>query len=79
MSASPHAAPHIAGDPSLLTARQRELVALAAELGSTRFAPRAAEHDREASFPVENYRDLRDNSPRATWAFAARRPIFTRC
>jgi alkylation response protein AidB-like acyl-CoA dehydrogenase len=61
MSAAPHATPHIAGDPALLTARQRELVALAEELGRTRFAPRAAEHDREASFPLQNYRDLRDS------------------
>jgi alkylation response protein AidB-like acyl-CoA dehydrogenase len=61
MSASPHAAPHIAGDPALLTPRQRELVALAAELGRSRFGPRAAGHDRDASFPLENYRDLRDS------------------
>src|SRR5512139_3955383 len=56
-----HPTPHMAGDPALLTPRQRELVALAAELGRTRFAPRAAAHDRDASFPVENLRDLRDN------------------
>jgi alkylation response protein AidB-like acyl-CoA dehydrogenase len=56
-----HPAMHIAGDPALLTPRQRELVALAADLGRTRFAPRAAEHDRDASFPIENYRDLRDS------------------
>ena len=61
MTASTHAISHIAGDPALLTPRQRELVALAAELGRTRFAPRAAEHDRNASFPVENYRDLRES------------------
>jgi alkylation response protein AidB-like acyl-CoA dehydrogenase len=61
MTASTHTKPHIAGDPTLLTPRQRELVALAAELGRTRFAPRAAEHDRDASFPVENYRDLRES------------------
>lgn len=52
---------HIAGDPALLTPRQRELVALAAELGADRFAPRAAEHDRDASFPRENLRDLCDS------------------
>jgi alkylation response protein AidB-like acyl-CoA dehydrogenase len=61
MPVSPHATPHIAGDPSALTERQRELIALAADLGRTRFAPRAAEHDRDASFPTENYRDLRDS------------------
>jgi alkylation response protein AidB-like acyl-CoA dehydrogenase len=61
MSAAPsHPQAHIAGDPTLLTPRQRELVALAAELGRTCFAPRAAQHDRDASFPIENYRDLRD-------------------
>lgn len=61
MTASTRATPHIAGDPALLTPRQRELVALAAELGRRRFADRAALHDREASFPVENLRDLRDS------------------
>ncbi|HJV68055.1 acyl-CoA dehydrogenase family protein [Ideonella sp.] len=61
MTASTRATPHIAGDPALLSPRQRELVALAAELGRTRFAPRAAVHDRDATFPVENLRDLRDS------------------
>ena len=61
MTESTRATPHIAGDPALLTPRQRELVALAAELGSSRFAGRAAQHDRDASFPVENIRDLRDS------------------
>ena len=61
MTQSTRATPHIAGDPALLTPRQRELVALAAELGRGRFAGRAAQHDREASFPVENIRDLRDS------------------
>ncbi len=51
--------PHIAGDASALTAAQRELVGRAAELGRSRFAPRAARWDREASFPFENYDDLR--------------------
>ena len=32
-----------------------ELVALAADLGERRFAPRAERYDREGSFPVENY------------------------
>ncbi|MFY9513232.1 MAG: acyl-CoA dehydrogenase family protein [Rubrivivax sp.] len=49
---------HIAGNPDTLTARQRELVALAAALGRERFAPRAAQHDQEASFPVQNLADL---------------------
>jgi alkylation response protein AidB-like acyl-CoA dehydrogenase len=50
---------HIAGDAMRLTPRQRELIALAEQLGREKFAPRAARHDREASFPYENYDDLR--------------------
>ena len=37
-----------------------ELVALAAELGRERFAPRAAKYDVDAIFPDENYTDLGD-------------------
>jgi alkylation response protein AidB-like acyl-CoA dehydrogenase len=43
-----------------MTPRQRELVGIARELGRDWFAPRAAQHDREASFPMANYADLRD-------------------
>ncbi len=50
---------HIAGNPSHLTAQQRELIELASTLGREKFAPRAAAHDRDASFPFENYEDLR--------------------
>ena len=50
---------HIAGNPNVLTPQQRELIELAATLGRERFAPRAAAHDRDASFPFENYADLR--------------------
>jgi alkylation response protein AidB-like acyl-CoA dehydrogenase len=50
---------HIAGNTATLTPQQRELVALAATLGREKFAPRAATHDREASFPFDNYADLR--------------------
>ncbi len=50
---------HIAGNPALLTAQQRELIELAATLGREKFAGRAAAHDREASFPFDNYADLR--------------------
>ncbi|WP_216215388.1 acyl-CoA dehydrogenase family protein [Amycolatopsis aidingensis] len=41
-----------------LTDRQREFVDMAAELAD-RFAERAAEHDRDNSFPHENYEDMR--------------------
>jgi alkylation response protein AidB-like acyl-CoA dehydrogenase len=50
---------HIAGNPRSLTPQQRDLVALAAQLGAEKFAPRAAKHDLEASFPFDNYADLR--------------------
>ena len=43
-----------------MTDRQRELVGIARELGREKFAPRAAKYDDEASFPFENYDDLRD-------------------
>jgi alkylation response protein AidB-like acyl-CoA dehydrogenase len=50
---------HIAGSTENLTAQQRELIELAATLGREKFAPRAARYDAEASFPFENYEDLR--------------------
>jgi alkylation response protein AidB-like acyl-CoA dehydrogenase len=49
----------IAGDVSALTTQQRDLLALASALGREKFAGRAARWDREASFPFENYADLR--------------------
>jgi alkylation response protein AidB-like acyl-CoA dehydrogenase len=52
--------PHIAGNADWLTAQQRDLIDLAGRLGRERFAPRAARHDRDATFPFENYADLRD-------------------
>jgi alkylation response protein AidB-like acyl-CoA dehydrogenase len=42
-----------------LTDRQRELLAIAHDLGETCFAPRAALWDESATFPVANYEDLR--------------------
>lgn len=42
-----------------LTDRQRELVDIARRLGHEKFAPRAAGYDRAASFPFENFADLR--------------------
>jgi alkylation response protein AidB-like acyl-CoA dehydrogenase len=38
--------------------RQQELMERAYTLAIERFAPRAAKHDREASFPIEDYADL---------------------
>lgn len=46
--------------PFAQSPRQRELLAIAERLGRERFGPRAAAHDREASFPFENYADLRE-------------------
>ena len=51
---------HIAGNPAKLTAQQRELIEIAATLGREKFAPRAAQIDRDAVFPFENYADMRD-------------------
>jgi len=41
-----------------LTEQQATLIAGAQRLAADKFAARAARHDREASFPTENYRDL---------------------
>src|SRR5882672_7132027 len=40
--------------------RQQALIDKAYALAVERFAPRAAQHDREASFPFEDYADLRE-------------------
>ncbi|HWM77716.1 MAG TPA: acyl-CoA dehydrogenase family protein, partial [Methylomirabilota bacterium] len=40
--------------------RQQELMGLARRLAVERFAPRAEKHDREASFPFDDYDDLRE-------------------
>jgi alkylation response protein AidB-like acyl-CoA dehydrogenase len=42
-----------------LSTRQRELIALARGLARERFALRAERHDRDASFPFDDYADLR--------------------
>lgn len=49
----------ICGSGYPLTTKQRELLALAESLGP-KFAARADRYDREASFPFENYADLKD-------------------
>src|SRR5437773_10332204 len=41
------------------SARQQALIARARRLALERFAPRAAAHDRDASFPFDDYADLR--------------------
>jgi alkylation response protein AidB-like acyl-CoA dehydrogenase len=48
----------VAGSGSGLSSRQQDLIALADSLGPA-FARRAEKYDREASFPFENYEDLR--------------------
>jgi alkylation response protein AidB-like acyl-CoA dehydrogenase len=52
--------PSIAGASTELTRQQHDLLALAADLGRNRFAPRAERIDRDAVFPFENYADLRE-------------------
>ena len=56
--ATRYQASHIAGNASVLTAKQRDLIDRVVALGPL-FAERAARHDREASFPFDNYADLR--------------------
>ena len=41
-----------------LTDKQSKLATKVRNLASSKFAPRAAEYDREAKFPTENYRDM---------------------
>lgn len=50
----------ITGSNYPLTDKQREMIALAEQLGRDKFAGRAAQYDRDATFPFENYDDLRD-------------------
>ncbi len=56
---SRHAPPPIVGEGYSLSDKQRKLLELVATLGRERFAARAARYDRDASFPFENYDDLR--------------------
>jgi alkylation response protein AidB-like acyl-CoA dehydrogenase len=49
----------VTGSGFNLTGKQKELIALAESLGPA-FAGRAAKYDREASFPFENYAELKN-------------------
>jgi alkylation response protein AidB-like acyl-CoA dehydrogenase len=51
----------VPGSALPLTDEQRHLIDLAERIGQTRLAPRAARWDIEASFPFENYDDLRES------------------
>jgi alkylation response protein AidB-like acyl-CoA dehydrogenase len=51
----------ISGDDYPLTEKQKKLMALAHDLGKHKFAPRAAQLDRDAQFPFENYKDMKDS------------------
>jgi alkylation response protein AidB-like acyl-CoA dehydrogenase len=51
--------PCIAGDYQDLTDKQTKLLAIACDLGRNKFAARAAQIDRDAVFPFENYEDMR--------------------
>jgi alkylation response protein AidB-like acyl-CoA dehydrogenase len=56
----PYVPPPIVGEGFALSAKQTQLLELASRLGRERFAPRAARYDADASFPFENYADLRE-------------------
>ena len=51
-------APIFAPDAFRLSDFQTELIAKARRFGKAKLAPRAALHDREATFPIENFRDM---------------------
>jgi alkylation response protein AidB-like acyl-CoA dehydrogenase len=51
-------APIFAPDAFRLSDFAAELIAKARRFGRRVLAPRAAQHDREASFPIENFRDM---------------------
>jgi alkylation response protein AidB-like acyl-CoA dehydrogenase len=51
----------VPGSALPLTEEQRSLIDLAERVGQTRLAPRAQRWDLEASFPFENYDDLRES------------------
>jgi alkylation response protein AidB-like acyl-CoA dehydrogenase len=51
-------APIFAPDAFRLTETQAALIAKCRDFGKRVLAPRAAKHDREATFPIENFRDM---------------------
>ncbi len=51
----------VVGGEYPLTREQKQLIDQAEHLGQTKLAPRAANIDRQASFPFDNYADLRDS------------------
>lgn len=51
-------APIFAPDAFRLTDFQAELIGKARRFGKKALAPRAAKHDRDATFPIENFRDM---------------------
>ncbi len=51
-------APMFAPDAFRLTPEQADLIGLARRFGQRVLAPRAARYDREATFPIENFRDM---------------------
>ena len=55
-----YAQPPICGPAHPLTEQQRTILDIAARLGKEKFAPRAAQYDRDATFPFENYDDMRE-------------------
>lgn len=50
--------PMFEADAWCLSEQERDLAAVAREIGQHKIANRAARYDRDAAFPVENYRDM---------------------
>ena len=53
-------APMFPADAFRLGTREADLVARARRFGQSALAPRAAKYDRDATFPIENFRDMHD-------------------
>jgi len=58
LEAQDHDAPIFAPGAFRLRDEQAELIERARRFGRRVLAPRAEKHDREASFPIENFRDM---------------------